>query len=159
MKTQKFALLIAIFSLFTLASCDKDKDPKAKSKADLLSSSAGKKWKTTSIIEKYTGGGRTVEDDVFTDMDDCNKDDVTILFANKKAELREGATKCNTNDSDLISEGTWTLNSDETLLTVVAGTSALNYTIKELTASKLVVEYKETDSGITYTYTETYTAQ
>ena len=159
MKTQKFALLIAIFTLSVLSACKKDDDAKPASKADLLANGAGKKWKTTSIIEKYTGGGRTVEDDVFSDLDECDKDDLTILFANKKAESREGATKCNTNDSDLIAEGTWTLNSDETLLTVVAGTSALNYTIKELTASKLVVEYKETDSGITYTYTETYAAQ
>ncbi len=159
MKTQKFALLIAIFSLFTLASCNKDKDPKATSKTDMLSSGAGKKWKITAATFTYKAGSQTLTVDALSDLDECDKDDLKIFFANKKVETREGATKCNTNAPDLISEGTWTFNSTETQLTVIENGSSDTYDIKELANNTLKAEQTATEDGVTGTLSLTFTVQ
>ncbi len=160
MKTQKFALLIALFSLFTLASCNKDKDPKAASKTDMISSGAGKKWKISSMLLTYKAGGQTFTEDLMDDdyMDDCDKDDVLIFFSNKKLESRAGATKCNTSDPDLMGEGTWTFNSTETQITMIEDGRSQTYDIKELTGNTLKGEQTATQDGVTGTLSITFTA-
>ncbi len=159
MKTQKFALLIALFSLSILSACKKDDDAKPKSKTDMLASAAGKKWVMTAATFTFKAGSQTQIIDALADVQNCDKDDVSIFFSNKKFEGREGATKCNTNDPDLTGEGTWTFNSAETQLTVIESGSSDTYDIKELTNNTLKAEQTATEDGVTGTLAVTFTAQ
>ncbi|MEM6264948.1 MAG: lipocalin family protein, partial [Bacteroidota bacterium] len=53
--------------------------------------------------------------------------------------------------------GTWTFNSDETILTTTDQDGiTIVFTIKELSEDQLVIEDTEIDQGVTYTLTGTY---
>ncbi|MFN3490328.1 MAG: hypothetical protein ACK4YV_14405, partial [Emticicia sp.] len=48
----------------------------------------------------------------------CVVDNVLTFSTTKTYEIREGATKCNTADSDLVLKANWGFNADETKFTV-----------------------------------------
>ncbi len=147
-------LLIASLVLVTL-SCKEDEDP---SKKELLS---GKNWvmvsQTVSPAINFNG---TLITDLFAQMDDCSKDDISKFNSNGTYTMEEGATKCDVNDPQVFDSGTWVFNSDETILVL---TSPINGTINaeiiELTSSKCVISQEETLDGIVYTITNTFQAK
>ncbi len=159
MKTQKFALLIALFSLFTLASCNKDKDPKAKSKEDLL---AEKKWKTTAltinpgIVHPITGATVT---DLYTQIyKDCNRDDYVQFMKNGQYISDQGTTRCDATDPQ-TETGTWVFNGDKTKVTITSGGESYTADILELTDNTVKLQYtfRDDDSGLNYMFSETLT--
>jgi hypothetical protein len=159
MKTQKFALLIALFSLFTLASCDKDKDPKAKSKEDLLTD---KRWKTTALTVNpgfVNPNNGAIITDLFNQFySDCSKDDYVQFMKNGQYISDQGATRCDATDPQ-TETGTWVFNGDKTKVTITSGGESYTADVLELTDNTAKLQYtlRDDDSGTNYTFSETLT--
>jgi hypothetical protein len=155
-------LLITALAFITFFSaCKKDDAPvKPKTKKEMISSEAGKKWRLSAYTMTYTAGGVKETEDMLADYDACELDNIIILFANKKYEEREGATKCDPSDSDLIDSGTWDLrNNDSELVEVIDGDEYV-YKVLEISESTIKVEDSmPLSNGATLTFTETYKAQ
>ena len=152
MKTTKYSFIIMLFTVLTVfSSCKKDNETvPAKSKTELLAGVSSKTWKIANYQVSYSG----VTTSLFNWLEDCSQDDITILYANKNFEEKEGNTKCETHD--LIDSGTWNLSSDETTLTM---SYQDGYTevgkIIELSASTLkfeVADPSKSGSKVIYTF-------
>jgi hypothetical protein len=150
---QKLNLLL-IASLFLVTfSCKKDDAPP--SKKDLLS---GKNWVLVSqTVSPGINFNGTLITDLYAQMDDCSKDDISKFNSNGTYTFEEGATKCDVNDPQVFDSGTWVFNSDETILVLTSPSSGtVNAEIVELTSSKCVITQEETLDGIVYTITNTF---
>lgn len=145
-------LLIAVLTIITM-SCEKDEDP---SKKELLT---GKNWILISetINPGLDFGGGIIITDIFSQYDQCYKDNLINFTTSGGYTFEEGATKCDSNDPQVFDAGTWTFNSDETILVVTSTTDGvMNLTLQELTASKLIVTFEQTYDAIKYKMTSTY---
>ena len=155
-------LLITALAFITLVSaCKKDDAPvKPKTKTEMISSTSGKKWKLTVSTMSYTAGGVTEIEDMLEGSEASELDNIVILFADKKYEEREGATKCDPSDSDLIDSGTWDLrNNDTELVQVIDGDT---YAMKVLEISETTIKVEDAlplDNGAMLVFTDTYKAQ
>jgi len=150
MRKINFLLIVSLF-LATL-SCKKDDAP---TKTDLLS---GKNWiltaETVSPAIDYNGNLVT---DLYAQMDDCDKDDISKFNANGTYTFEEGATKCDVNDPQVWESGTWVFNSDQTILILTSlDMDTVNAEIIELTSSKCVISQESNFDNINYTITDTY---
>jgi VCBS repeat-containing protein len=170
---KNFRLLFLLLVLVTaFVSCKKDKDPAPPTKTDLLTA---KTWKiSTSTVNPAVDYGvvnQAGDTVVFTVTDildfytkvgaTCNNDNTIKFNKTPNSYTREdGATRCSPNVS-VLETGTWTFNSDETVLALsVPGYAPDNYTITTLDATSLVLTQTITSqSGRVYTFVETYTAQ
>jgi hypothetical protein len=144
-------LLIVSLCLATF-SCKKDDAP---SKKDLIS---GKNWmlisETVSPAINFNG---ILITDLYAQLDDCTKDDISKFNANGTYTFEEGATKCDVNDPQVFDSGTWVFNSDQTILVLTSPSNGtINAEIIELTSSKIVTSQQSTIDGINYTVTDTY---
>jgi major membrane immunogen (membrane-anchored lipoprotein) len=155
---KNFRLLITALAFITMFSaCKKDDAPvKPKTKTEMISSASGKKWKLTTSTMTYSVGGQSETEDLLADYDACELDDLYILFADKKFEHREGATKCD--DTDLVDSGTWDLRNNDTEFELSSGTDSAVMKVKEISETTLKVEYTLTASGILFTLNQTYQA-
>jgi hypothetical protein len=155
-KTMKKINLLLIITLTVLVfNCKKDEKATTPiSKKDLLT---GKSWilsaETVSPPMNVSG---TLISDLFSQMDACDKDDIGRFNSNGTYTIEEGLTKCNANDPQVFETGTWTFNSDETILVMTSGSSISNAKIQTLTATQLIVIEEETYNSIKYTLTLTY---
>lgn len=150
---RKTNLLLIIALIFLTLSCKKDDET---TKKDLLS---GKNWVVTAltITPGINIGGGVVISDLYAQTDDCTNDDISNFAASGNYTFEEGPTKCDVNDPQVSDTGTWTFNSDETILVITSSSGyVVNFKIQELTASKLIVTNEETfDDGIKYKLTTT----
>jgi hypothetical protein len=106
------ALTILLVSLF---SCKKSETVvKPKTKTEFLAGTGSKSWKNTKAIA--TNGGLTI--DLVNSQPTCVVDNILTFSTTKTYEIREGATKCNTADPDLVLKANWSFNADETKFTV-----------------------------------------
>jgi hypothetical protein len=158
-------LIIALTLVTFFSACKKDDAPKIKTTAEKISSDGGKKWMITSMKAKFTFNGQQQEHDVFAVLrpDACLRDNLLVLFSDKKFEAREGATKCGSND--LLSTGTWELRNNDTELYVTSGSDVTYSTLKEVTETSITTEFPrelvyeidnqqhEVDATITAIYT------
>ncbi len=144
-------LLIITFTILVL-SCKKDAKV---SKKDLLS---GKNWiMTAETISPAMNVNGTLITDLYSQTASCTKDDIGKFNSNGTYTLEEGLTKCNVNDPQVFETGTWTFNSNETILVMTSSTGSItNGNIQELTANKLILTEEETYNSINYTLTLTY---
>jgi hypothetical protein len=145
-------LLIAALTIIAL-SCSKDESV---SKKELLT---GKNWILTAetVNPGIDFGGGIIITDLFSQYDVCYKDNISNFTTTGTYTFEEGPTKCDSNDPQVFDAGTWTFNSDETILVVTSTTNGVtNLTISELSASKLVVTYEQTYNSIKYKLTSTY---
>ncbi len=162
MKTLKQTYRFLIFSLLSLAilfsSCSKDKE-ELSAKTELLTKSA---WKMTAYTVEP--GFPTFDDegnitgstnDIFAFLDDCEKDDTHMFNTDKSMITDEGMTKCESSDPQKTN-GTWSFNADETSLTITEEGEPQLVEILELTQSVLKIKSTETDGGMTFTYTITF---
>jgi hypothetical protein len=159
--------IIALALLTSFSACKKDDEPKVKTTAEKISSNEGKKWKITSMKAKFNFGGQQREQEIFNDLfAACRRDNLVVLFSNKKFEEREGATKCN-NNNDLLSTGTWELKKNDTELHLNDGTDVTYSTLKEVSETSLTTEFpmdlvyevNDQEYEIEATVTAIYTAQ
>lgn len=148
-------LMIGLLVLVAF-SCKKDSE----SKTDKLT---GKWWINTAMtIDPAINIGGTPITDLWGQVPACSKDDIQKFESNGVYTFDEGTTKCSTNDPQTTT-GTWSFNSDETVVSVTTtganGTETYSYTIVSLDSDKLVAKFSEVaDYGsgpLTYTYTVT----
>ncbi len=145
--------LLLIVSLFLAAlSCKKDEEPTNK---ELL---CGKNWiLTAETVSPAINFDGILISDLYAQMDDCTKDDVSKFNTNGTYTFEEGATKCDVNDPQVWDSGTWVFNSDQTILVITSPLyGTVNAEIIELTSSKIVISQESTIDGIKYTITDTY---
>ncbi len=151
-------VLLAAFVMATFVSCKKD-DDSPQSKMGLIT---GKNFvisaKTISPPIEYNGIETT---DLFSTMDDCDKDDITIFKTDSTATFDEGATKCDAGDLQQ-SYGTWQFLDNETKLSVTSDGVTESYDLIELSDTKLKVSSQIIDDNgngdETFTITITFSA-
>ncbi len=159
----KAQIYILIFSLVIFASCGNDDDsadtPAPLTKTQLLTSAP---WiGTASTVDPPVDFGGTQITDLWAQTEQCDRDDLINLKADKTYTLEEGLSKCDDNDPQVYETGTWNLNSDETILTITAdgasGGETINVTIVSISETQMVTESQDDFGGdITYTITSTY---
>jgi len=148
-------LFLALAAMFT--GCSKDSETvKPTDNAGLLKA---KQWTITSFIVKE---GNDPEENVYSSLDACFKDNVYKFQTNSKFVYEEGATRCDSGDPQTL-EGNWVLTNGDKNLTYTAYNLASgeadvvsNGTIEELTADKLVVSETQTEDGVTTKLRITY---
>ncbi|KAB2914907.1 MAG: DUF5004 domain-containing protein [Bacteroidetes bacterium] len=156
---KKITLLLVLSSLLCFTACKKDEETSTpqKTKSELLSA---KPWKMTALtVNPAINAGGTMITDIYAQMQACDKDDVYSFKSDKTYTQEEGATKCDPNDPQVSEAGTWTFSSDEKQIVQTSSGSTESSTLVELTETKLVISNTETDGGITYTYTATFSNQ
>lgn len=168
MKTSKittfcFGLAFVGSSLF-LTNCKKDdKDPETDTTTTTPTPAAtntekltGKNFKMTAATIDPAIVGVT---DWYAQMEDCQKDNLYRFDTPNVYKEDEGATKCATNDPQTLT-GTWTWNTDETILTTKIGTDeAVSYTVITNDGTTLKIKYTQDIQGTKYTVTGTYVKQ
>jgi hypothetical protein len=163
MKVLNQTYRILIFSLFSLAllfsSCSKSDEDEQSPKTELLTKSA---WKMNAYTVEpgfptFDSEGNITgsTNDIFAFLDDCEKDDTHKFNTDKSLTTDEGMTKCESSDPQKTN-GTWSYNSDETILTITEDGETQTATVLELTSNVLKLKSTETYEGMTYTYTVTF---
>jgi hypothetical protein len=145
-------LLVNAALIFT--SCEEEESKPGKK--ELLT---GKNWSLTSWT---VNPGVPTEDgavtNVFAILRACDKDDFTRFDKNGSVTFDEGDSKCSV-DSDQTMQGTWSFNSDETVVSVTSQGEAISYRILDLTNSSVKIEYDEFEDGVKYTSTKAFKAK
>lgn len=131
------ALLVSF--VFAFSSCEKDsnEEPESVSKTGLLTSEG---WMFKSAVVTFPAPFGT--QDIFAQMDECEKDNIITFKTDKTVIEDEGATKCDPSDPQTLPGGTWAFTNGETELVLDGET----FTITSLTSSELLIEYSEYDS-------------
>ena len=100
--------------------------------------------------------------DFYAFLPACTKDDLTKFNSDGTVNFDEGATKCDSGDPQ-TTYGTWSFNSDQTVLSVTSEGLTEAYTISELTETVLKFSYTMVDDlgegEKTYTLAVTFTKQ
>lgn len=139
---------MVLLSLF-VGGCKKEETTVPKSKTELL---CAHYWKVVSLtVNPPLDIDGTPVSDLLSIMDDCNKDDLVKYNTDKTLIYDEGATKCDP-ASPQTSSGTWSFNSDETILTE----DDEDLSLIELNESTLKLKIVQTIAEVDYTYTITY---
>ncbi|QNF31924.1 lipocalin family protein [Adhaeribacter swui] len=130
-------LLFLFFVPIAFAGCDKEEHHAVAQTSDELL--VDKNW----VLTAYTSqvNNQPVKDE-FAFYDDCNADDIYRFFKNNTFEVSEGATKCDSADPQVYSQGTWSINPDN-FLTMQSGNTPESAKIVEITKSKLVLSATE----------------
>jgi hypothetical protein len=139
---KKILILLSFFSL--ILSCKKkDSTP---TKTDFLTASA---WKVTGE-RMMVGSGAWV--DVHAQASNCDKDNLVYFKTGGVYEEKEGATKCNQSDPDIVSSGTWALMNNETeFYLTINGATPIKAKILRLDGSHFELEVKEQINNQTVT--------
>jgi len=137
----------------TFISCKKDdNENKQKTKTELLTAGS---WKRTALISNpaydwYADG--TFATDVLSVMKPCESDNSYIFRSNGTGETDEESTKCDQSDPQTW-PFSWVFADNETKL-IFDGFD--EYTLLELTETKLKFTSTFVENGVTYTQDETY---
>lgn len=146
--------LIILSAFIIIISCVKDKDL---TKTEMLTQKA---WLMKSgSVNPPLNNGNVIISDIFNSLPDCSKDDLLIFKSNGSYTQEEGKTKCKPTDPAVYDMGNWSLNYDETVLTMVSTyyDYARECQILKLNSSELSIQYQLYDTlGTAYTFTESY---
>jgi hypothetical protein len=162
MKTLKQSYRFLFFSSLSLtllfSSCSKDKE-ELSAKTELLTKST---WKMTAYTVEpgfptFDNEGNITgsTNDIFSMLEDCEKDDTHMFNTDKSLITDEGMAKCDSSDPQKTN-GTWSFSTDETSLTITEEGETQLVTILELTESILKLKSTETEGGMTFTYIITF---
>ena len=147
-KFLNFLMMGLLTSAVVVTGCNKDDDDPKNS--ELIRGS----WQLTALTVNPVIP--IIGSDIYAQFDACEKDDITIFEANGVVRFDEGASKCAPNDPQTTT-GTYTWNTDETIITVNDSSGATSYTVSSISNSQMVVTNTENIGGVNYTYTATYT--
>jgi hypothetical protein len=147
------AAALGIFALTLTIGCKKDDDVVQPDKIGMLTSGT---WALSGMTVNpaidWFGEPTT---DILAKLPGCLKDDLTIFKANGTITYDEGASKCDPADPQ-TTQGTWTVNANQTVLTIVADGETTPYDISTLTNDQFKAEYEVEEEGINYTFTVTF---
>ncbi len=144
---KKVTLLFLAFAMAAIiSSCKKDDDNTSTPSGGGASATkteiiTAKTWKITAA----TIGGQ----DVFSQQDECDKDDLHIFKIDGTYIYDEGATKCDTADDQIISTSTWKFLENETKIEFDGDVA----TIKEMTSTTIRIEGTFLGTPATNTFT------
>ena len=157
-QTHRFFIISLLSLTLIFSSCSKDEEELSQ-KTELLTKSA---WKMTAYTVEpgfptFDNEGNITgsTNDIFAMLDNCEKDDTHKFNSDKSLITDEGMTKCDSSDPQKTN-GTWIFNVDETSLTITEEGESQIVTIVELTQSVLKIKSTETEEGMTFTYTITF---
>lgn len=155
----KKLLIAACAVTLVFAACKDDKDDATPSNSQTGGTLTGIDWRMTANSMTITGAGPfDGTTDMYAEMEDCEKDNLSRFNEDKTMVEKEGATKCDASDPDVKSTATWELLSNNTKLKVTpTGGDELVFDIITLNANTLTVKMTETDAGATSTITTTFT--
>ena len=157
MRNVNIIVLVSVLSFFSCKKSTTDVTPK--SKIELLSGTTTKTWKNTKAEATNAQG---LKIDLVVSQPTCVTDNLLIFSPNKTYEIREGATKCNTADSDLVLKANWSLNATETQFSIdkiiFQGRQVENtvFDIVELTETTFVGKTSIALSGVIYQFVATF---
>lgn len=158
---QKYIICLFLLGFAGMSGCSEKLEPQPLTYSQLLTGKESKIWLLTSI--QIVDEQNVQTGSAYQFFNPCIADDLYVFYANaeKKFEAQEGASKCSANDPDVYVEGNWSLiNATATLefpLPILTGSTAIPFTIKELTANSLTVEYYFLDIDASYRFI--FTAQ
>ncbi|RYU96215.1 hypothetical protein [Emticicia agri] len=151
-------LIILTFTGLILFSC-KEKPVVLKSKTEYLAGTVSKTWRNTKA--EATDPSKLTIDLVHT-QPDCVKDNILIFYPDQTYEFKEGATKCNGSDPDLLLKSNWSFLDNETKFKIdkiVFLGRELNDTIfdiVELNDNVFTGKTTVTLNGVTYQFVATF---
>ena len=130
--------LFTLVPLFIISCYENDPRPE---KTELLagSNTHGKTWR---IIEIEVALGTLAPKD-------CIADNLNTYFPGGRHEVQEGLLKCNQND-DPASIGSWTLNDEQNILSIVIGDSIQHWSVDHLDHQNLQISSQFPDGLRTY---------
>ncbi len=135
-KLHLFSLVLLSMFIFALSSCE---DDDSESKKDYL---INNHWKMVGlVIEPPISdpvSGLEISD-MMADMEECDKDDITIFMEDGTVQGEEGAIKCDPNDPDVYNAGTWAMSSDEKKLNLTEEGITVTFDINELNDNTLII--------------------
>lgn len=148
--------LVAAALLLVVTACDKDKDSSpnpAASENQLVE----KNWQMSAMtispaIESEAGP----ISDLYAWMPGCSKDDFMRFEKNGTFKGDEGASKCEDEDPQTTSTGTWTLTDSNKKLTMVEDGETQTFKVDNLSKDELKLSLQETEDGVTYTLVTTF---
>jgi len=143
----KKSLLLAIFPLVAIVSCDKGDGPttNTKSKAEMLTTGT---WKITAIASDNDGNG-SYESDVYLLFPACLKDNFYTFKSGGALDMDEATVKCDPSDPQ-INTTSWLLSQNDTRLTLDGD----EYVIDQLTATTLKFKEPDASYGTMFTMTK-----
>ena len=168
MKIGNGYLLFFVFVLLVATSCKED-DPqplKAETQAQLLAGDKGssKQWKLT--IASIQDGSNPSSD---ITLETCILDNIYEFTNNEDQSYtsKEGATKCDPTDADILEAGNWTFTIDGKILIILP--DVVNYSgnalfsfltypseVIALTDSGMTLKMNIVNAGSSYSYTLTF---
>lgn len=153
-------IIILLASVLSIFSCKKSTTSVTpKTKTELLSGTTSKTWKNTKAEATNPQG---LKIDLVSTQPTCVTDNLLIFFPNKSYEIREGATKCNPTDPDLLLKANWSLNATETQFSIdkiiFQGRQVENvvFDIVELTETLFVGKTSIALNGVNYQFVATF---
>lgn len=148
-----YKILVTISMITVLAisgGCKKEEDETKVSKAEILRQN---QWKLTSAETNPSFGGI----DPLTFLGECVTDNLLTFATNNILEVDEGAEKCNEN-APQTQKGTWSLNQDETRLSLEYGTYVTDAEITKLTQQQVDLKSTVDYNGYSITILSTFTS-
>jgi len=155
MKSKFYLSLLTAFILgaVMLGGCKKKDDPEP-TRSELFTN---KNWRVTAwTSDPAISINGVLVTNVFNQMDPCSKDDLFRFNSNGVYTFDEGASKCNTNDPQTTT-GTWSFNSDQTIVSVTEAGGTTSYNIESVSESTLKANTVFNDGNNNYTWSFTYT--
>ena len=134
---------IVFCSLAAIFSCKKSSDASSKSKTTLATQSS---WKIQSVGADLNKDG-TVDNDVTSQLQACQLDNIYTLKTDGTGTSDEGAAKCNASDPQ-TSAITWSFKSNETIFSGNLGFFSGDATISTLNDVNFVLWKDTTLSSI-----------
>ncbi|WP_303310120.1 lipocalin family protein [Hymenobacter sp. BT730] len=147
---------IAAALLLAVTACDKDKDS-SPSPSVTENQLVEKNWQMSAMtispaLESEVGP----ISDLYAWMPSCSKDDFIRFEKNGSFRGDEGGSKCDEEDPQTTSTGTWTLTDGNKKLTTVENGESQTFTVDNLSKEELKLSLQETEEGVTYTVVTTF---
>jgi len=150
MNKLKSLLWVVLFATVAF-SCSDDDDVTLSTSASLTSASKGWVVSAATISPAFLG-----ITDWYAQLEACDQDDATIFTSDGKYKI-ESTVKCDSTEPTIIETGTWTLSSDNKVLSMTTGSDVTESTIVEANAGTIKVTQTDELNGVKYTLTMTMT--
>lgn len=152
----RFLLLPALLGgLF--GGCSEKVEPTPITYSQLLTGTEKKSWRIVSFQTFDDGQSAGVTPIAQSGLEVCEYDDIYTFYANDehKFEVSEGPSKCTATAPDVFLTDTWTLINADASLEFAFPLLGIKYpyTIKNLTASVLTIEFYFPDINASYRFT------